>query len=293
MNAAALPAPHALLALSVVAIWGSNFVVMKIALAHFSPLWLAALRFLLAALPLLVVRWPGAPWRAVALYGLLIGCGQFGLLFLAMAGHISPGLASLVVQSQVFFTLLLAWAWRDQAMRRLQWLALGLAGLGMAWLGLHLDAQNLTPLGLGLTLAAGLSWAAANLVNQQVGRVPMLGFVVWSSAFAAPVLVLLAWGFEGWAPLWLGAQSAGWGGWSAVLWQALGNTLFGYGVWGWLLARHAAAQVVPMALLVPVFGMGCSAWWLGESLPAWKLQGAALVMGGLLLNLWVQRKGMR
>ena len=285
--------PHALLALAVVAVWGSNFVVMKAALVHFPPLWLAALRFLLAALPLLFVPWPGAPWRWVALYGVLIGCGQFGLLFLAMDGHISPGLASLVVQSQVFFTLLLAWALRGQALRRLQWLALGLAGLGMAWLGLHLDAHSLTPLGLALTLAAGLSWAAANLVNQRVGRVPMLGFVVWSSAFAAPVLALLAGAFEGWEPLWRGAQSAGIGGWSAVLWQALGNTLFGYGVWGWLLGRYEAAQVVPMALLVPVFGMGCSAAWLGETLPGWKLQGAALVMAGLLLNLWVQRKAWR
>lgn len=285
--------PHVLLALAVVAVWGSNFVVMKAALAHFPPLWLAALRFALAALPLLFVPWPGAPWRWVALYGVLIGCGQFGLLFLAMAGHISPGLASLVVQSQVFFTLLLAWALRGQALRRLQWLALGLAGLGMAWLGLHLDAHSLTPLGLALTLAAGLSWAAANLVNQRVGRVPMLGFVVWSSAFAAPVLALLAGAFEGWEPLWRGAQSAGFGGWSAVFWQALGNTLFGYGVWGWLLGRYEAAQVVPMALLVPVFGMGCSAWWLGETLPGWKLQGAALVMAGLLLNLWVQRKAWR
>jgi O-acetylserine/cysteine efflux transporter len=77
--------------------------------------------------------------------------------------------------------------------------------------------------------------------------------------------------------------------WAAVLWQSAGNTLFGYAVWGWLLARHPAALVVPMALLVPVFGMGSAAWWLAEPLPGWKLGAAALVMAGLVLNLWWPR----
>lgn len=284
-----LPGPHLALALAVVAIWGSNFVVMKAALAHFSPLWLATLRFGLAALPLLVMARPAAPWRWVALYGLLIGCGQFGLLFIALQRDITPGLASLVVQSQVPFTLLLAWLVYRQDWRRGQALALLLAGAGFLWLALHLDG-SVSSKGLLLTLAAGLSWALANLAATRVGRVNMLAFMVWSSAFAAPVLALLALAFEGGAPLLHGFTQAGWGGWMAVLWQAVGNTLFGYGVWGWLLARHAAGDVVPMALLVPVFGLGCSALWLGEALPDWKLQGAFLVMGGLVLNAWAARR---
>lgn len=286
---AALPPRHALLALAVVAVWGSNFVVIKAALAHFPPLWLACLRFALAALPLLLLPRPATRWRVIAGYGLLIGVGQFGLLFIAMRSEITPGLASLVVQSQVFITLLLVWALHGQRLRGLQLAALGLAGAGIAWIALQLDAAA-TPLGLALVLAAGLSWACANLLGQQAGRVDMLGFMVWSSAFAMPVLALLAWAFEGWPALRAGAASAGWSGWAAVLWQAVGNTLFGYGVWGWLLARHAAAQIVPMALLVPVFGMACSALWLGEPLPAWKLVGAGAVMAGLLLNTWAARR---
>jgi O-acetylserine/cysteine efflux transporter len=77
--------------------------------------------------------------------------------------------------------------------------------------------------------------------------------------------------------------------WAAVLWQAVGNTLFGYGAWAWLLARHPAATVSPMALLVPVFGMAASAWWLAEPLPAWKIAAAALVIGALLLKLLTPR----
>ncbi len=289
MSSAALPVRHLLLALAVVAVWGSNFVVIKAALAHFPPLWLAFLRFALAALPVLLLPRPAAPWGVIAGYGLLIGVGQFGLLFIAMRADITPGLASLIVQSQVFFTLLLAWALHGQRLRAMQLAALALAAAGIAWIALRLDAAA-TPLGLALVLAAGLSWACANLVGQRAGRVDMLGFMVWSSAFAAPVLGGLAWAFEGGDALFAGARSAGITGWSAVAWQALGNTLFGYGVWGWLLSRHAAAQIVPMALLVPLFGMGCSALWLGESLPGWKLLGAGLVMAGLLLNTWAARR---
>jgi O-acetylserine/cysteine efflux transporter len=75
----------------------------------------------------------------------------------------------------------------------------------------------------------------------------------------------------------------------AVAWQAWGNTLFGFVAWGWLLARHPAATVSPMSLLVPVFGMGASALFLGEALPAWKLISAALVLAGLALNLFWPR----
>ena len=61
------------------------------------------------------VKRPQVPWSNLAAYGLLIGAGQFGLLFVAMKGHISPGLASLVVQTQVFFTIGLSiWLLRER-----------------------------------------------------------------------------------------------------------------------------------------------------------------------------------
>ncbi|HNN55681.1 MAG TPA: EamA family transporter, partial [Novosphingobium sp.] len=107
----ALPPHLLLLALAVTAVWGSNFVVIKFALAHLPPLTLALLRFALAFFPLaLFLPRPKVPWRNLAGYGVLIGAGQFGLLFTAMRADITPGLASLVIQSQAFFTIALA-AW--------------------------------------------------------------------------------------------------------------------------------------------------------------------------------------
>jgi O-acetylserine/cysteine efflux transporter len=98
-------------------------------------------------------------------------------------------------------------------------------------------------------------------------------------------LFFLALLFEGAPALVAGVHAATATTWAAVVWQAVGNTMFGYGVWGWLLARHPAATVAPMALLVPVFGMGASTLFLGEPLQSWKLLAAALVMGGLALSL--------
>ncbi len=283
---AALPLRHALLALAVVAVWGSNFVVIKMALHALPPLLLAVLRFALAFLPaLLFIARPAVPWRKLATYGVLIGAGQFGLLYLALDGHIAPGLASLVVQVQVFFTIALA-MWADgERVRPYQWLALVMAVAGVAVIAAHTGGDT-TLTGLALVLCAALAWALGNQVSRTMGRVDMLGVVVWSSGFAVPPLLLLSLLAEGPARMAQGLMAADAGVWASVAWQALGNSLFGYAAWGWLLARHPAATVAPMALLVPVFGMGASALLLGEALPAWKLGAAALVMAGLALNLF-------
>lgn len=285
----ALPPLHLLLALAVMAVWGTNFVVIKLALAHLPPLTLATLRFAFAFLPLaLVLKRPAVGWGNLAAYGVLIGAGQFGLLFTAMRGDITPGLASLVVQVQVFFTIGLSMRLTGERVHRWQLGALGLAVGGLAVIALHSDA-NATPLGLGLTVLAALCWALGNMTSRAAGPVNMLAYVVWSSMFAVPPLMLLALLSEGWPAIRAGIATADAKTWAAVLWQSVGNTMFGYGAWGWLLHRHPAASVAPLALLVPVFGMGASALLLSESLPGWKLLAFLLVMAGLAVGvMWPQ-----
>lgn len=284
-----MPLRHLLLALAVVAIWGSNFVVIKYALHTLPPMTLAVLRFTFALLPAcFFLRRPAVDWRNLASYGVLIGVGQFGLLYLAMRSQISPGLASLVVQTQVFFTLLLAMRLRHERVAGMTWLGLALAAAGVAVIVSHTDGST-TPLGLAMVLAAAFSWACANLLTQRAGRIDMLAYVVWSSAFAVPPLLVLAVLIDGPQRIATGLAAADAGTWAAVLWQSLGNTLFGYGAWSWLLARHPAGRIVPMALLVPVFGMGSASLLLGEPLPGWKLMAATLVMAGLAINLFGPR----
>ncbi|OGB41133.1 MAG: hypothetical protein A3E51_02155, partial [Burkholderiales bacterium RIFCSPHIGHO2_12_FULL_67_38] len=262
-----LPLNHLLLALAVVFVWGTNFVVIRWGLDGLPPFLFATLRFTFSALPwLLFIPRPTAPWRKLAAFGVLLGVGQFGLLFLAMQGNISPGLASLVVQVQVFFTIGLSLLLMGERVRGFQIVGLLLALSGLGVIALNLDAAVVTWLGLALVLSAAFFWAGANLVVKSLGPVNMLHFMVWSSVFAVPPLLAISWFIEGPALMQSAVINATPLVWASVLWQALGNTLFGYGVWNWLLARHPAATVAPLALLVPVFGMGASALSLGESL---------------------------
>lgn len=285
-----MPFNHLLLALAVVAVWGTNFVVIRWGLdGGVPPFLFATLRFALSALPwMLFMPRPDVPWRKLAAFGVFIGVGQFGLLYLAIQGHISPGLASLVVQLQVFFTIGLSLFLLKERVRAFQVVGLLMALGGLLLIALNLGAQ-VTWLGLGLVLAAGFFWACGNLVAKSAGRVNMLHFVVWSSAFAVPPLLALSLLVEGSAAVGHALQTATVATWATVLWQALGNSLFGYGAWNWLLSRHPAATVTPMALLVPLFGMGASALLLGEAMPGWKLAACALVLGGLAVIVFWPR----
>ena len=286
-----MPLAHSAMAVLVVGIWGTNFVVIHAGLARFPPFTFAALRFLLASVPLLwFVPRPRLPLGTVIAYGFLIGVGQFGLMLYAIAGHIAPGLASLVIQTQAFFTVMIAAFLARETIRSRTVVALLLCAIGIAAVAVR-GGGDADLLGILLVLGGALGWACGNIVVKRAGRVEMLPLVVWSSLVSAIALLGAALAFEGPARFVTSIEHADRGGWLALAWQSFGNTLFGYGIWNWLLARHPAAQVAPMGLLVPIFGMSASAYMLGEAMPAWKLAAAALVLAGLAINLAPYRTG--
>ncbi len=284
-----LPPLHLLLAIAVMAVWGTNFVVIKLALGHLPPLTFALLRFFFVFVPLaFFLPRPDVSWRNLATYGVLIGAGQFGIMFTALRSEITPGLASLVVQVQVFFTIGLSMWLSGEKVARYQIAALLLATAGLATIALHTDGSA-TPLGLGMVLVSALSWAGGNIAARQAAPANMLSYVVWSALFAVPPLALFALILEGPEQMATGIAAADGWTWAAVAWQSVGNTMFGYVAWGWLLNRHPAATVAPLALLVPVFGLGASALFLGEQLQLWKMVAFALVMAGLSLGMFWPR----
>jgi len=276
-----------LLALAIVAVWGTNFVVIKISLESFPPFLFAALRYFFALLPIVFfVSKPKVSWRNLCAYGLATGVGQFGVMYFAIDGRISPGLASLVIQTQVFFTIGFAMFFAKEGLKLYQAVAVAVAMIGLVIIALHTDAST-TFLGLALVVFAGLSWGAANTVSRSAGSINMLSYVVWASAFSIPPLFLISLIFEGgWEHMCSSMALAPLGAWLGVLWQSWGNTLFGYAAWGWLLSKHPAALVAPTPLLVPIFGMGASAYFLSEPLPSWKILAAGLVIAGLVVNLF-------
>ena len=276
-----------MLALAIVAVWGTNFVVIKLSLAAFPPFLFAALRYTFAFLPLVFfVPKPKVSWVNLCIYGLAVGVGQFGILYFAIDGRISPGLASLVIQTQVFFTIGFAMFFAKERLRTYQMVAVLVAMTGLGIIALHTDA-NTTFLGLALVVFTGFSWGVANTVSRRAGSINMLAYVVWASAFAIPPLFAISFLFEGgWEHMSVSLADAPTGAWAGVLWQSWGNTIFGYSAWAWLLSKHPAAVVAPAPLLVPIFGMGAAAYFLAESLPLWKIMAAGLVITGLVVNLF-------
>lgn len=282
-----LPLSHLLLALAIVAVWGTNFVVIKISLESFPPFVFAALRYIFAFLPAaFFLPRPKVSWVNLCIYGVAVGVGQFGVLYFAIDGNISPGLASLVIQTQVFFTIGFAMLFAKEGLKLYQSIAVAIAMVGLAIIATHTD-QTTTFLGLALVVFAGFSWGIANTTSRRAGSINMLAYVVWASVYAIPPLIALVLIFEGgWSTIQESVTNAPIGAWLGVLWQSWGNTLFGYGAWAWLLSKHPAAVVAPAPLLVPIFGMGASAFFLGESLPLWKFMAAGLVITGLMVNLF-------
>jgi len=276
-----------LLALAIVAVWGTNFVVIKLSLGAFPPFLFAALRYTFALLPLVFfLKRPKVSWVNLCTYGLAVGVGQFGVLYFAIDGRISPGLASLVIQTQVFFTIGFAMFFAKERLRTYQMLAVLVAMTGLGIIALHTDAST-TFLGLALVVFTGFSWGVANTVSRRAGSINMLGYVVWASAFAIPPLFAISFVFEGgWDHMSALISSAPIGAWAGVLWQSWANTIFGYAAWAWLLSKHPAAVVAPAPLLVPIFGMGAAAYFLAEPLPLWKILAAGLVIAGLVINLF-------
>lgn len=284
--------PHLLLALSIVFIWGINFVVIKFGLQAMSPFALGVARFVLVAFPwIFFVRKPDAPLWLVALYGLLIFALQFGFLFTGMSIGMGAGLASLLLQLQVLFTIGFAIVLLHEKPSTWQICGAMLALTGVGVVALHVGGE-VTVAGLVLLVLAAASWGGGNIVGRRIsqvsGHADMLGLVVWGSLFAIPPLlaVSLLVDADGLVSSFTGLT---WLTAGAVAYIVYLSTVFGFAAWGRLLALYPVATVAPFTLLVPVFGFLGAAILLGESLETWKLGASVLVIAGLAVNLFGRR----
>jgi len=284
---------HIMLALLVVAIWGFNFVVIKVGLKEIPPILLCALRFFLAAFPaVFFIRRPAVPFHKVIIFGLVMFVLQFTLLFSGMHAGTTAGLASLVLQVHVFFTVALAVVFLAEQPSVWQ-----IIGALTSFSGIGLVAANtggeISALGLVLIVAAAASWGVGNLLSKKLGKVDMLALVVWGSLVAWPPLLLLSCFLEQGSWSLAGISHLSWPAIGAVGYLVYPATLLGFAAWNWLLSHYPAATVAPFTLLVPVFGFTSSALVLGEPLYPWKAAAAVLIVAGLCINLTGARIAMR
>lgn len=276
---------HSLLAVLVAVLWGINFVAIDLGLhpaGHdVPPLLFVALRFLLVVFPFIFfIRKPDVGWKAIIGVGLFMSAGQFGLLYMGMALGMPAGLASLVLQAQVLFTILLAWRFLGEKATRKQLIGviLGVAGLGVVALGRSAVAPVLP---LMIVLAAALSWAVGNVVARHSKAKSGLGLVVWSGAVVPLPLAALSLVVDGPDAVIGTLADLQPATILSAVYTAVFASLVGYGIWNRLLALYPGSDVVPFTLLVPVVGM-TAAWLVLNEVPT-----PTEILGGLILLLGV------
>jgi O-acetylserine/cysteine efflux transporter len=275
----------------IVVIWGSNFVVMKIGLREMGPMLLGALRFAIASLPLLLfVRRPQLPWRFIAAYGLAQGLGQFGCVFLALSLGLPAGVASIVLQTQAFFTVMLASVFLGERTRATQWAGLLISACGLALIaGEGRAGAGHIPLGgFLLCLAGAAMWAGSNIVARLAQRhnpnFDATSLVVWGSLAPIVPFLLLAVLQDGVPSTLSSLESLTWKGAASVVYLGLVATVLAYSMWAGLLKRYSAGIVAPYSLLVPVVGLYAAWIVLDERLSPAQWAGVAAVGAGLLVN---------
>jgi O-acetylserine/cysteine efflux transporter len=274
---------HIALALLVAALWGTNFVAIKIGLGSFPPFLLSALRFAAVVVPMIFfVGWPCVSWRWILGIGFVFGIVKFGLLFLGMDLGMPAGLSSLVLQAQAPFTVLFAVLLLGERLRPVQMGGMLLAAGGLVLIGID-QAQSASLIGLLLVIAAACAWGYANILMKQAKAPNMLNLVIWISVVPPLPMTGLSYVFEG--PDRILATLAGldWTGILAVLYIAWASTIVGFSLWVYLLKQYSASLVAPFSLMVPIFGMAAAALFLGEELSALEIAAGILTLIGLLL----------
>ena len=281
-----------LLAMLVVVAWGLNFVVIKVGLHNMPPLLLAGLRFLLVAFPaLLFVARPKIPLRLMLGYGLTISFGQFAFLFCAINFGMPAGLASLVLQAQAFFTIILGAVMFGERLQRRQLVGITLAVFGILVLvEASLTGQHVALLGFMLTLAAAFSWACGNIFNKKImmleQRPAIMSLVVWSALIPIVPFFVASLLLDGPAVMLRSLVEIDTVTVAALVYLAFVATIIGYGIWGTLLGRYETWRVAPLSLLVPVVGLASAALLLDEHLSLLQMIGAVMIMAGLYINVF-------
>ncbi len=322
---------HIALAVLVAFIWGVNFTFIAWALESFPPLMLTAMRFFFTTVPLVLFFKPPKFNRALFIYAIGTFVIQYAFLFTALYLGASAGLSALVLQLQIFITVLLAYLILGEAVSRIQIIGMVVGVLGLSVIVLNLGG-DMPLVGFVCILIAAIGWSFGNIASKQaskqsaikttqqsesVGMSPIslansnkapnqtanksaalsaLALVVWGGLIACVILIIASLIFESDAWTLATFTQASLKSWLSFVFIVYISTLIGFGLWAHLLAQNTASKVLPFALLIPIFGMTTSVLLTGESLTWWKLLAMVLILSGLILanvKVGFRGKGVR
>ena len=298
---------HIALAVLVAFIWGVNFTFIAWALESFPPLMLTALRFFFTAVPLVLFLKPPKFNRTLFIYAIGTFVMQYAFVFTAMHLGASAGLTALLLQVQIFITVLLAYVILGEPVSHMQIIGMLVGVLGLGVIALNLGG-DMPLIGFICILIAAIGWSFGNIASKQASTqqstsnistaspvnsnnkasnrtsaLSALSLVVWGGLIACIVLTLSSLLFENEAWTLATFTQASFKSWLSLGFIVYVSTLIGFGLWAHLLSKNIASKVVPFALLVPVFGMATSVLLIGEVVTWWKMLAMVLILSGLIL----------
>ncbi|MBY8091263.1 EamA family transporter [Vibrio fluvialis] len=244
-----------LLIISVMAIWGFNFSMIKLGVSEMDPLLIAAARFFCATFPIIFfVRKPNVQWRYLMAYGLVFGTGIWGMASCSITFGLSSGMASVLLQTDVLTTVLVGvLLYKEVISARMA------AGIVVSVVGLVVSIiytnGNVTLAGVVFIMISAICWPLAGVIVRKSGTRSAFAFNIWGMLFAPLPLVALSVGMNGWDVLSTTYQQWNSNAWISVLFQAYPTTVFGYWVWNKMVLKYLMSQLAPMTLLVSVFAL--------------------------------------
>jgi O-acetylserine/cysteine efflux transporter len=279
---------HIAASLLIAATWGLNFTIIRFGLDEFTPFAFAAWRFVLGALPVLVLPRPRISWKALVGTGVFLFAGQFVFLFYAMEAGLPPGLASVLVQLQGPLTLVLAALFLRERATAGQWAGLFVAMIGVVLIGRSVEGSA-SLFAVAIALLSALSWAAGNLFLRETRTASVLSVTAWASLIPPLPLLLVSLLHDGAAATFAPILAPTWRGWFVLFYTVVPVMWLGYLMWGTLLRSYPAGKVGPVSLLVPCCALVFSSLLTGEAVGGLRLAGIAVVLGGVALGIFTSR----
>ncbi|WP_394145546.1 EamA family transporter [Vibrio atypicus] len=270
-----------ILAITVMAIWGFNFSMIKMGITDVHPLLATAARFSLAVFPaIFFIAKPNVQWRYLISYGLVFGVGIWGMASWSITAGLSSGVSSVLLSSNALIGMAVGiFIHKEKSTtRKLMGALIALVALLVLVTATN---GNITGKGLLLIMTAAVSWVVMGVIVKSSKTKQAFAFNVWGMAFAPVPLVVFSVALHG-----TEIVEHAIGAWNtsttiAVLFQAYPTTLFGYWVWNRLLIRYPLSTTAPLTLLVPVFALISGYFMYGEMLSVLQVIACALFLVGI------------
>jgi drug/metabolite transporter (DMT)-like permease len=275
--------------------WASNAIVGRMAAGTIPPLTLNFLRWVVALAVLLPfiftqlkVDWSlgRQHWKLFAVTGFLSTTCYNALQYLALITS-SPINIALITAAGPIFTLLVGRAFFSAHIGRAAALGAVLSILGVAWVLLRGEIQNLTHVAfvsgdLFMLFAIGLwsvyTWLLRERPKAMSGYSVLALQMIWGLAFAVPmVLAEVLWG--GYPSVQWDAHALG-----MVVYVALGPALLAYICWQRAVALTGSQLPMFFLNLTPVFAAILAVMLLGEFPKSYHYIGLALIVLGIVLS---------